>query len=269
MSAPSLKRSSVGFRSATIYALDVNGYPAAAAGGLAYEGLSAAGAKTLEVNDPAYRVISHTGDDRVMQIDQLPATEGASATLHLGRLDDALEAAVSGLKSFVVGEMNMLGAGVTDISGFEPTIGILAYQQSLDEAGNRRWNTVIFPRATVAKHQSGMSDAPVDLTYSVVPALCSKHLWGTAFATATEGATQLQIVRAVSQYKPKLVAFLGDASQLIFLFPATAQAVATGKIAVWKNGVLITSGITKATTGVTFAVAPAALDNITILYEVA
>lgn len=269
MSAPSKTSVGVGFRNATLFALDANGYPAAAPGGLAYEGIRATGAKVLTINDPAYRVISHTGDDRVLQIDQLPATEGASAELHLGRHNDDLEAAISGLKAFVVGEMNMLGAGVTDRSGFEPTVGLMGYSQAQDEGGNRVWSVRIFPKCTIAKHVTGFSDSPEDLTYNVVPALCTRHLWGVAFNLATEGATQLQVVRATSQYQPKLVAFLGDAAQLIFLFPAAAQAAATGKIAVFKNGVAVTSGITKATTGVTFAVAPAALDNISVLYETA
>lgn len=268
MSAPSKKRSGVGFRNCTLFALNASNLPAATTIA-AYEGITAVGAKTLTINDPAYRVITHIGDDRALQIDQLPATEGASAELHLGRVDDDFEAAISGLKSFVVGEMNMLGAGVTDRSGFEPTVGLLAYQQALDDSGNRVWNSVMFPRCTMAKHQTGFSDAVEDRMYSVVPALAQSHIWGTAFATATEGATQIQIVRAVSQYKPVIVAYLGDGATVAFPLPAAKQAAATGKIAVWKNGVLVTAGLTKTTATLTFAVAPLVTDLLVVLYETA
>ncbi len=266
MSAPSNKRSGVGFRNCVVFPLNAANLPAAT-GTTAYEGFQAAGAKTLTINDPAYRVITHIGDDRAMQIDQLPATNGATAQLHLGRLDDDLEAAFSGLKAFVVGEMNMLLAGVTSQSGFEPTVGLLGYQQALDENGNRVWHSVMFPRCTVAKHESGFLDQPEDRLYDVVPALATAHIWGTAFATATEGAIQAQIVRAISQYKPALVAFLGDGATTDFLFPASRQAAATGKIKVWKNGTVVSAGLTLLTSKVTFSVAPALNDLVVVLYE--
>jgi hypothetical protein len=268
MSVPSKKRMGVGFRNCNVYALDANGYPAAT-GATAYEGIHAVGAKTLTINDPAYTVINHNGDDSLIQIDQLPATTGATSELHLGRLDDDLEALFSGLKSFTAGEMNLFGAGITDQSGFEPTVGIMGYQQALDEGGNRVWHAVWFPRATVAKHESGLSGTPEDRLYGIVPSLATKHLWGTAMTAAVEGATRMQIVRGVSQYQPKLIAFLGDGATLIFTLPALAPAVAVNKIAVYNNGVVVSAGLTKTVTTLTFTTAPVTGNNISVLYEVA
>jgi hypothetical protein len=268
VSIPSRKRSGVGFRNCNIYGVDANGYPAAI-GITAYEGIHAVGAKTLTINDPAYTVINHNGDDGLIQIDQLPATTGATSELHLGRVDDDLEAAISGLLPFQVGEMNMMLAGVTDQSGFEPTVGIMGYQQALDEGGNRVWHAVWFPRATVAKHESGLSGTPEDRMYNITPNLATKHLWGAPMTAVVEGGIRGQIVRGVSQYQPKLIAFLADGAALVFTFPVAAPAVATNKIAVFNNGVLVTSGLTKTVTTLTFAVAPITGHNISVLYEVA
>lgn len=266
MSAPSKKRAGVGFRSATIFALNANGRPAGV-NGTAYEGITAEGAKTLTINDPAYRTIYHNGDDRVMQLDQLPPTEAATAELRLGRLNDTLEAALSGLLSFTVGEQNLMLSGVTDKDGFEPTVALVAYRQALDETGGRVWHYVIFPKVIASLRESGFDDNPEERVYMLTPQLVSKHLWGVSFAEGVEGGTSGQFIRGVAQYKPKFVAFVGDASQTEFLFPATRQAVATSKITVWVNGALVTSGITKATTGVTWGAAPAAAAEIVIGYE--
>jgi hypothetical protein len=267
MSAPSVKRSPVGFRSATIFALSAAGLPAATSPSVVYEGIVAEGAKTLTINDPEFRRIFHTGDDRVMQIDQLPPMEAATAELHLGRLNDTLEAALTGLKAFVVGEANMFLSGVTDLDGFEPTVGILAYSQALDESGNRVWHSLVMPKAVTALRESGLGETEVDRVYTVTPQLCSKHLWGPAFTTGTEGGLSAQFVRMVTEKRPKIVAFLGDGTTTVFLFPAAAQAYSTGKVSVYVNGVLTTSGVTKAVTGITFSVAPAAAANLTFLYE--
>lgn len=270
MSAPSKKRSGVGFRYAALFALNSSGYLNATST-TAYEGVQAEGAKVLTINDPEYRRISHAGDDRLLQFDALPALEGMTAELRLGRVSDDLDALVSGLTAFTVGEMNMLLGGVTDLSGFEPTLALLAFRQALDEAGNRVWESRLMPRITVAKRETGFDDNPEERAYTVTPGLATKHVWGTALATGTEGATQAQVVRAVSQYKPKLVAWRGDGVTSVFNFPAAYQAQAVGKITVWVNGVLRTTNITKATTGLTFTASyePASLANITCLYEYA
>lgn len=270
MSAPSKKRSGVGFRHARLFALNAEGYIAGVSD-TAYEGIAVEGAKTLTITDPEYRRISHTGDDRLLQFDQLPALEGMTAELRVGRLNDDFDALVSGLTAFTVGEANLLLGGVTSESGNEPSLAMLAYRQAQDESGNRVWDARIFPRVVIAKREQGFDDNPEERAYSLTPQLCTKHVWGTAFSDGIEGATQAQVVRGVFQYKPKLIAFQGDGSEDTFPFPADAQAVAVGKIAVWVNGVLRTTNITKATTGLTFTASyePANLANITVLYETA
>lgn len=268
MSAPSVKRSAVGFRSATIFPLNTAGLPAAT-GVTAYEGITATAAKTLTINDPEFRRIFNTGDDVVNQIDQLPPLEGATAELHLGLLNDTLEAALSGLKSFTIGETNMFLGGVTDLDGFEPQVGVLAYRQALDDSGNRVWHGLIMPKAVAALRESGFDDNPEDRAYTLTPQLVTAHLWGVSFAAGTEGGLRSQFVRTVGRYKPKIVAFLGDGATTVFAFPAAYQAQATAKITVWKDGVIVSAGLTKATTGLTFSVAPASNALVVALYEFA
>ncbi len=268
MAAPSVKRAGVGFRSATLFALNSSFYPAASATS-AYEGVQLEAAKVLTLNDPAPRIIHHQGDDRVLQIDVLPPTEALSGQLRIGRTNDAIDAILSDLKSFTVGESKMFLGGVTDQDGFENQVGILAYRQALDEAGGRVWESRILPRAVLFPSEHGFDENPEDRMYTVTPMLVTKHIWGTAFALATEGGLQAQVIRGIHQYKPKLVAWLGDGTEDGFTFPTNAQAVSTGKVVVWVNGVIQSSGLTVATTGLTFTAAPALDAVIVALYETA
>lgn len=271
MTAPNTTRSGVGFRHCTIFALDTNGYPKATSTTV-YEGVVPGGVKRLTINDPEPRQINHTGDNCIFAVDSLPPTEAITGELAVGKINDTLDAVITGQLSFTVGEAKLFGVG-TDKRGFEQQVGMLAYRQTLDTTPGaqqlRRWELRIFPVLLAIPRENTWDENPEERIYTLRPQVATKHLWGTAFAGDTEGFTEAQVVRGITEYKPKLVAFKGDGSTTVFNFPATAQAVSTGKIIVWVNGVEQTSGITKATTGVTFAAAPANNAMIVIFYETA
>lgn len=274
MTAPSGTASGVGFRNLRIFALDENGY-IAASNTTAYEGILVSGVKTLEINDPEPRLITHIGDDAPFALDVLPPTEAVSGALTVAKQNDILDAALTGLTSFTVGEMKMLGVG-TDKRGYEVPVGALAYRQTEDtdpassNFGRRNWQFKLMPMATFIPLEPGYTDAPEERRYTIRPGFSTKHIWGKSFSLATEGFTRAQIVRGISQYKPKLVAFLADGIEDEYLFPLDAQAASAGKTTVWVDGVERTSNITKATTGITFTSAiPTANQNITVLYETA
>ena len=67
--------------------------------------------------------------------------------------------------------------------------------------------------------------------------------------------------------KPKMVAWKGDGTITAFNLPTNAPALATSKMTVWKNGTIVTTGLTKTTTTLTFTTAPAAGDIVVCLYE--
>lgn len=268
MSAPSGINKGVGFRHVVLFPLNADGLPDAASTTFA-EGLELDAPKSLTISEPGPRIISHTGRDRLIQQDSLPATEGMTVTLRVGGSEDAVDAAVSGLKVFTQGERNMIGGGVTDLSGEEPKLGLLAWRQAEQADGSRSRQFRIFPSATFVKKDGPLDDNSEEREYTVIPAICTKHLWGTAFSDATEGATSMQVVRGTAVGKPKIVYAVGDGVEDEFLFPADKQATSTAKITVYVDGVEKTTNITKATTGITFSASYEPADGalIVVFYE--
>ncbi len=275
MTAPTGVRSGVGFRHAVLFALNSAGTPAATAPATtAYAGVHLSGAKVLTINDPEPRRISHVGDDSLITIDMLPPVEGISGELRTGKLDDAVDALLTGQIAFTVGEAKLFGVG-TDKRGYEAQVGMLAYRQAQDTSptsatfGQRVWDFRIMPKVVLFTRESGYADTPEEHVYTVVPMKCGAHLWGTAFAVGTEGFTQGQILRGVTNGKPKIVSWLADGTEDEFLFPVTEPATGTGTIVVWKNGTIVSTGMTPTTTKLTFTAPPTAADRIVAFYEVA
>jgi len=271
MTAPSVIASGVGFRNLRVFALDANGYIAAPDEN-AYEGVLVSGVKNFTVNDPEPRLITHLGDDAPFALDILPPTEAITGSVSVAKQNDTLDAALTGLMSYQVGEMNLFNLG-TDKRGFENTVGAIAYRQTLDtdptssEFGARRWQFKILPKVTFFPLESGYSEAPEERAYTVRPSFITEHIWGTAIDLATEGCNRAQLVRGISQFKPKIVAFRGDAVTENFLFPTADPAQSDTKTSVWRNGALQAGSYIWDATGITFTVAPDDGDNITVFYE--
>lgn len=267
MSATSGKQLPIGLRFAAIFALDANGRPAASTTS-AYEGLEIRGPKTFSLTPPDPRQISHMGNDRVLAVDILPPTEPTRGELRASVNDFAVHALLTGTQVKTVGEASEIAYN-TDKQGSEPQVGLLLYQQSLSVGdGLRHYRAFVIPLAVCIPKPQGMSENPEDVTYVINPTLSNDRLWGDTLVLADDGITEASIFEYMCEGKPKLVAFLADGTEDEFLFPTSAPAKSTAKIAVFKNGVEITAGITKATTKVTFTSAPTLNDNITVFYEV-
>jgi hypothetical protein len=267
MTAPGAERRGVGFRKITLFALDSSG-DVAVSGTTAYEGVAVNGAKTLTLEEPESRVITHVGDDRVLDVDSLPPQEGMSGELTISGADDDIDDLVTDRISVSVGNNRLMGMG-TDVDGNENQVGLLAYRQTLDASGNRKWESRIIPKCLLIPRASGFDDTPEVSKFSVRPQMSSQHLWGTDFVSGTEGFTKAQVLRMVSNYQPKLVGFEGDGTTVAFVLPVAAPAVSSDEIAVWVAGVLQTTGVTAATTQITFAATPASGAVIVVLYGVA
>lgn len=268
MSAPSGKNLSVGLRHAQIFALNATGLPAATATTV-YAGLQISGAKTFEVTLPETRKITHSGDDRVLNVDQLPSLDGSSAELRAARNDYDVYALLTDTKELTVGESKIIGMA-TSKQGNEPQIGMLLFQQSLDAvSGARLWRSFLIPKALVFPKPGGMNENPAEHVFTVQPQVVSKHIWGKAFADADEGYTSAQILEMQTENKPKIVAFKADGTEDEFLFEVAYPAISTGKVTVWVDGVLTSAGITVSVDKVAFTVAPADGKMIVVLYEYA
>jgi len=257
MTTPATTRSGVGLRHVQIFALNSSGYPNATST-TAYEGVQLSGAVSLTLDDPEPQQIEHRGDDRVFALDQLPPTAAVSGSLTVAKINDTVDAILTDDNSFTIGEAKFFGMG-TDNRGDENQVGLLAFRQTLDTDptsstyGARRWELRILPKAFLIPGAAGLEqDATESKAYSVYPQFVKYHLWGEAFSTGTEGFEQAQVLRGISEYKPKIVAWQAtDNGQETLSLPAAYPAQATAKIKVWVNGT-VTVPDTLATTQISF-----------------
>lgn len=272
MSTPGTIRSGVGFRHVQVFALDSSDYPKAP-DTTAYEGLQISGAKALTIDDPEPRDIVHLGDDGVFQRDILPPDTPLGGELRVGKVNDNVDSLLADDLSFDIGEAKFFGIA-TDTRGDENQVGILAYRQTLDtdpssgSFGRRRWESRLFPKAYVIRRETGFEDTPEERPYSLRPLFVTKHLWGESFTSGVEGFTRSQGVRIVSEFKPKIVAWQSDGSNVTYAFPSSSPAQATGKVVLWDAGVKQTQGFTTMTTQVIFSSAPTSANIIVAFYEI-
>jgi hypothetical protein len=258
----------VGLRYGVAFALNAAGRPAAT-GATAYTGVEFAGAKAFTLNVPEPRRIAHVGDDRVLAVDYLPPTEPVTGEIRTARGSLELDALLSGAKVGALGEASYL-ARASDRQGSEPQVGLLLYQQSLEAASRlRRWRVIVIPATRCIPMPAGMEEAAAEFRYSLAPSPSQTHLWGAPLSLATDGATEAAYLELMTEGKPKLVAFKADGTAVLFSFPTGAPALDVEKIVVWKNGTIVSTGVTKAVTGLTFAAAPTSGDEIVAFYETA
>lgn len=264
------KQLAVGLRYVSIYELNASGRPLATSPTVPYVGIQAEGGKTFTLTIPQPRKINHPGDDRLLQVDTLPSLEGPSAELHLAKGLMSLNAKLSGIKVSTIGE----SVGIlydTDQQGYEPQVGVLMYQQSLDADqsgsvnGARRWRGIWMPKARLILQPHGMDENPSEMVYQVTPFIVSAHLWGPALTLSTDGSTTGAFEDRMYEGKPVLDSWLADGIATVFTLSQTAFS--TAKVTVYNNGVLVSSGLTVTTTTVTFSVAPVSGHDIDILYE--
>jgi len=278
MAAPANIKSGVGFRHCQIFTLTTSGL-LAAVDDTAYEGLQISGARGLTLPIPEPQQINHYGDDRIFAVDRLPPNESISGTLTVGKNNFDVDALITGQNVVTIGETKFFGRA-TDKQGSEAQVCMIAWRQTLDTTPGasrvRRWDVRLMPVCQIIPmNPSFDASNPEEMTYTVRPQVVSAYPWGIPFAEGVEGYTEGQLIDATTEYKPKLIAFLGDAAAVAFSLPAAAPAVSTAKMQVWHT--VAATGVTADVTGtvilavdsVTFALAPAAGDTITVWYEYA
>jgi hypothetical protein len=264
MANPSSINSGVGFRHSQILRLDANGI-IYATGTTAYEGIEVTGGKTLTINDPEPRQIVHVGDDSIFALDVLPPVEPISGELSAGKTANALDALLSNVNEVTVGESLLFPIG-TNRRGDEATVAMLAFRQALDtdpasgNYGKRVWQLRLFPRCYVIPRESGFEDNAEERMYTIRPQFVTKYPWGVTLALATEGAVRIQGARGISEYKPKLLAWVTNNTQTQFTFPTNFAAATTGKIKTWlvnTTGVgAVSTATTLTTTTISYSTAP-------------
>lgn len=268
MTAPTERTMNYGLRYAVVFALNASGTPKAV-DTTPYDGLQFQGSTAFELTVPDSRQLTGLGEDGITQVVFLPPNEGATGRLNVEAADPALSALLDNTLVEALGEASLMGVA-SDRQGFEPQVGLMVYQAARGlVTGKTYWHTYIMPSAQIVRKAGGMNADKATTVYQVAPNRVSKHLWGTSFSLVTNGFLSTQIVEAWSNYPLRISSFVADGTEDEFLFPTNAQAIQTTGIKVWKNETPVTTGLTLATTGVTFSVAPTAADSIVILRETA
>lgn len=264
----------VGMRHARVYNLDQSLAVPKATSTSVYEGLQIVGARAFELTIPDPRRIAHVGDDQVLATDMLPRQEPSSGVLRAARNDHDVVALLSGTTAFVVGESAGVGYGTSE-QGSEPIIFALCYQQAKDAStGARRYRAYFVLRTQAIINPNSMNENAAEFEYNLLPSASSIHIWGSSFASGTEGFTSAEILEFMTEDIPHVAAWQGDGSETEFTFDTDRQATSTDKIhavySIASDGTATDeSGETLAVTGITFGVAPTNGDYIVCFYEYA
>lgn len=235
-----------------------------------YTGLEIYGAKTFGLTVPGTRKIAHVGNDRLLATQQFPPIEAITGEMGVGAEDMDLVALLGGGDIVTEAELRMLPHG-SDLQGSEPNIGFIFIQDALAKSGPQRYRFLIIPSTKAVPRSSGLGAEPIDYIYDLAPNTVDKHLWGEDLSILADpsdpysgvsesGADEAAFWDGYAEYEPRLCTWIGQAAQVLFSFPEDKPAADTDKISIWyAQGATVaevTTGVTKAVTGLTFDTAP-------------
>lgn len=280
MTAPTKKIFTVGLNAARIYALDQDtGYLNATAATASYDGYSVGGPVTFTYEPPDPEVISHPGNNQVLQQDSLPSLEASSGSLEVSRTDVDTIAHLTNIKvnASLMTNVNSIGWR-TNQQGTEPTVAFVTYAQAKTSAGIRAWSTYVFSKSIVTPKPKGQSREQQNQSYFVLPQFASSHLVGVSYSVADDGFTSAEVNEYQSNYRLHFAAWKVGATETAFPFGTGLAYTANGAdgIVVTKNGVKMTYGATADAThytadasGITFGAALTNNDIVMAMYELA
>jgi len=269
MTTAAVQITAVSFRGVQILAVDANGYPTVESA-VEYSGLRIMGAKSLTLNIPDWQRLTATGDDRVLAQFVLPAQEGVTGELRVGDFDMTAEALVSGINVKTVGEMKTLPMATEQAD--LPDMWLLGWREAKSvvsgDAGRGHYEWVLL-RVKLTPLAGEWGERSVEeRRYMVTAQVTSKWPWGEALVLNTDGCEAMQLAYGSSEYVPRLSAFEGDNTTTVFALVGKT-AISTDKMPTYKDGVIVSSGLTKAIGSLTFSAAPAAGVKVVLFTEVA
>lgn len=236
----------------------------------AYEGYEIDGTRDFNLNPAAGTTVANVGNGRLRDTIYRAPRDPSTAELLIGYNSPAVKAALSGVKTYTVGEL--LGiARLTNVQGSEPDIAMIVSQRGHNGNGLTRYRTIAIPKARVIPRDAALNDNASQESYQVTMSNSQNQIWGLPFSVATHGATEAAYEEFLSENPIHICAWLADGAETEFLLPTDKQAVSTAKLAIYNftSGAVVTAGITKAVTGVTFDYPPTDGDIIVAVYEYA
>ena len=275
MTAPSGIQYPSGFRFGAAYAIDqTTGRLKGTSASIPYTGERFVGAKAWTLSIPKQRRIFHVDADRVGAADFLPPTETASGQIAVSADNMTLDEILTGNKKVTIGNAATIAAQTSN-QGFEPFVGLLLWQQSINYVSRlRTWRSFLIPRAKAVPMDAGAGDKEVDGNYDILMTPSTANMFGVNITTAIDGATDAQYFKTMTSGRPMIAAWIGDGYTDEFTLQynvngtlTAAPAIDVASIAVYVNGVLQSSGITKVASKFTFDTAPLVTDDIAAFWE--
>jgi hypothetical protein len=208
---------------------------------------------------------------RVQDTIYLPSTDAKTAEFHLSNIDQVMFAALSAVKTRLIGGGRGMPFG-TDKQGLEiDGIFLISQLAFHDNDGVSQWHNYILPRVRAVVTMPSFDENAIDVVVNLSLSPSSKHVWGQALSEANDGALSMTGFDHITWDRFNIYAWLADGTEDTFLFPANEQALSnfatTFELWDYNAGTEVTSGITKSATGVVYAAPPAANKLLIALYE--
>jgi hypothetical protein len=230
-----------------------------------YTGLEIYGIRSFEVTYPEPRRIPHFNGDRVELVQQFPSLDAPAGTIVVDGNDLNLASVLGNVLKSTVSGMELM-PHLSDQQGNEPSVGLLVYQAAKKSTGVIGWHFQFIQSTTMIPRPGPYGDNNYETRYALAPSAVGKHLWGFALDLDVDGTESAGVIDGWGLYPPRITTWISDGIESEYLFDADQQPI-DNTYAVYKavNGVVtaVTSGVTKTTTGLTFA--PVLADGTKIL----
>jgi hypothetical protein len=224
-----------------------------------YTGLEIYGIRNFELTIPEPRRIPHFNGDRVELVQQFPSLDAPAGTIVVDGSDLNLESVLANVKKRTISGMEIM-VTQSDQQGNEPAVGLLVYQAAKKTTGVNGWHFKFIQSTTMIPRDGPFGDNNYETRYALAPNAVSSLPWGETLDIDVDGAESAGIVKGFSLRPPRVTTWIGDNAETEFLFDDDQQPPDnTYKVFRAIAGVVteVTSGVTKSTTGLVFAVAPA------------
>lgn len=272
-----------GLQMGIAYELNTKGRPKAT-DTTAYVGREIYALKGYSVTLPSVRRVPHTGNDRLLKTQIFPGQDAAAGELSVGAEDLELIAMLHNLVIKEEAGMKML-PHLTDMQGKEPSVGLILMQAALSRATSAQgYHFHFMPSTKALMRLPGGGGDPQDIVYDLAPNSVEFYPWGAAVAPLDDiydelsgvpemGVYEDGILSGFSTFRPRMASFISGASTTVFSLPSSAQAANAVDISVFTADPTddfaekVTTGITKAATGVTFSVSPGDGKEVHVLYQ--